>query len=235
MMEAIILAGGFGTRLRQVVSDVPKPMAPINKKPFLVYIFNWLNRYNVTHVVLAVGYKKEVIIDYFGKKYKNIDIDYSVEDTPLFTGGAIKKALNNCKEDNVFIINGDTFFDVNLQELLAQHINLSANFTISVKQMNNFDRYGIVKINEDKDVIGFEEKKYHEKGYINGGIYCIKRDLLNKIRKQAFSFEKDYMEKYYLKDLIKAYFSDNYFIDIGIPEDYLKAQSDFKNIFIEDK
>lgn len=230
-MEAIILAGGFGTRLKQVVSDVPKPMAPINEIPFLVYIFNWLNKYNVTHVVLAVGYKKEVIIDHFGKKYKNIDIDYSIEDTPLFTGGAIKQALNKCREDNIFIINGDTFFDVNLEELLAQHIKLNADFTISVKEMKDFDRYGIVKINENKEVIGFEEKKYHEKGYINGGIYCIKKDLLNKISKPTFSFEKDYMEKYYLKDDIKAYFSDSYFIDIGIPEDYSKAQIDFKNIF----
>ena len=93
--------------------------------------------------------------------------------------------------------------------------------------MKDFDRYGIVKINENKEIIGFEEKKYHAKGYINGGIYCIKKDLLNKISKQTFSFEKDYMEKYYLKDVIKAYFSDNYFIDIGIPEDYLKAQKHF--------
>lgn len=229
-MEAIILAGGFGTRLQKVVSDVPKPMAPINNTPFLVYIFNWLNKYNVTHVVLAVGYKKEIIINYFDNQYKNIKIDYSIEDTPLFTGGAIKKALDKCNEKNVFIINGDTYFDVNLNELIKQHNELKADFTISVKEMKEFNRYGTVKVNEKKQVIGFEEKRHYKQGYINGGIYCIKKNILDKVNKNVFSFEKEYMEQYYDKDNVYAFYSDGYFIDIGIPEDYKKAQIDFKDM-----
>lgn len=229
-MEAIILAGGFGTRLQKVVSDVPKPMAPINNIPFLVYILNWLNKYNVTHVVLAVGYKREIIINYFGNQYKNIKIDYSIENTPLFTGGAIKKALTRCSENNVFVINGDTYFDVNLYELIKQHNKLNADFTISVKEMNEFDRYGTVKINEKKQVIGFEEKRHYKQGYINGGIYCIKKNILDKIDKKAFSFEKEYMEQYYKRDKVYAFYSNGYFIDIGIPEDYEKAQIDFKGM-----
>lgn len=229
-MEAIILAGGFGTRLQKVISDVPKPMAPINNIPFLVYIFNWLYKYNVTHVVLAVGYKKEVIINYFGNQYKNIKINYSIENAPLFTGGAIKKALNQCNEKNVFIINGDTYFDVNLNELIKQHNELKADFTISVKDMREFNRYGTVKINENRQVIGFEEKRYYKQGYINGGIYCIKKNILDKIDKNSFSFEKEYMEQYYDKDRVYAFYSDGYFIDIGIPEDYKRAQIDFKDM-----
>lgn len=229
-MEAIILVGGFGTRLQKVVSDVPKPMAPINNIPFLVYILNWLNKYDVTHVVLAVGYKKEIIINYFGNQYKNIKIDYSIENTPLFTGGAIKKSLTRCSENDVFIINGDTYFDVNLDDLIKQHSKLNADFTISVKEMNEFDRYGTVKIDEKKQVIGFEEKRHYKQGYINGGIYCIKKNILDKINKKAFSFEKEYMEQYYDKDKIYAFCSNGYFIDIGIPEDYKKAQIDFKDM-----
>lgn len=229
-MEAIILAGGFGTRLQQVVSDVPKPMAPINNVPFLAYILNYLAKYNITHVVLAVGYKKDIIINYFGDKYKNMNIDYSIEDTPLLTGGAIKKAISKCKEKNIFIINGDTYFDVNLAKLMEQHLSTNANFTIAVKEMTDFNRYGTVKIDKYNRVIGFEEKKYYAQGYINGGIYCIKNNILEKIAKNAFSFEKDYMEKHYAIDKTLAFYSEGYFIDIGIPSDYQKAQNDFKNL-----
>ena len=116
-MEAIVLAGGLGTRLRSIVLDLPKPMAPIGDKPFLEYIFKYLKKSGVTRVVLSVGYKWKVIEEYFGSSFENIELVYSVENEPLGTGGAIKKAMTKIEGEKVYIINGDTFFDVNLNAL----------------------------------------------------------------------------------------------------------------------
>lgn len=227
-MEAIILAGGFGTRLQHIVKDVPKPMAPINNKPFLEYIIKNITNNGVEKIVLAVGYKKNSIINYFGDKYKNIVIKYSVEDTPLLTGGAIKKALKLTEERQIFVINGDTYFDVNLFAMLKMHERRNSEITIAAKKMDNFDRYGNIITKCDK-IINFEEKKYCKSGFINGGIYCINRACLDKIYLKSFSFEKDFLEKYYVKGNFYVYKSDGYFIDIGIPNDYFKAQKDFIN------
>ena len=218
-MEAIILAGGFGTRLKHVVSDVPKPMAPINNKPFLEYIFEDLNKKGVTNVVLAVGYMKEKIEEYFKYQYKNIEISYSEENSPLGTGGAIKKAVLKCREENIFIINGDTFYDVNLEKMRKFHIENKSSLTIAVKEMENFDRYGSLIIENNK-IIKFEEKKPMSKGKINGGIYLIKKNIFQGIEEESFSFEKEILENE--KTEKYAYESNGYFIDIGIPEDYYK-------------
>jgi len=148
-MEVIILAGGFGTRLNHIVPDVPKPMAPINEEPFLKYIFEYLLKNGVTHTVIAAGYKAECIQEYFGDEYKGIKISYSIEDMPLGTGGALKKAMDCCNEDDVFILNGDTYFDVDLIEMKVFHEKHSSKLTIAVKSLNNFDRYGSVIIKND--------------------------------------------------------------------------------------
>lgn len=222
-MEAIILAGGFGTRLSMVVSDVPKPMAPINGRPFLEYLLDDLNEKGINRVILAVGYKKEIIKSHFKKKYKNIDIIYSDEDIPLGTGGAIKKALILAKDENIFIINGDTFFDVDLKEMYQFHKKNSSKLTLAIKEMEKFDRYGSLILEGDK-IIKFEEKKCVDKGYINGGIYLIKKELLNKEEKESFSFEKDILENKKFQIEKYGYKSEGYFIDIGIPEDYYKFQ-----------
>lgn len=220
-MEAIVLAGGFGTRLSTVVSDVPKPMAPINDRPFLEYLLEDLNEKGINRVILAVGYKKEIIKSYFKEKYKNIDIIYSDEDIPLGTGGAIKKALTLAENENIFIINGDTFFDVNLKEMYQFHKKNSSKLTLAIKEMEKFDRYGSLVLDKDK-IIKFEEKKYNEKGYINGGIYLINKELLIEEKKENFSFEKEILENKNLKIKKYGYKSEGYFIDIGIPEDYYK-------------
>ena len=220
-MEAIVLAGGFGTRLSTVVSDVPKPMAPINGRPFLEYLLNDLSEKGINRVILAVGYKKEIIKSHFKEKYKNIDIIYSDEDIPLGTGGAIKKALILAKDENIFIINGDTFFDVDLKEMYQFHKKNSSKLTLAIKGMEKFDRYGSLILEEDR-IIKFEEKKYNDKGYINGGIYLINKELLNEKEKESFSFEKEILENENLKIEKYGYKSEGYFIDIGIPEDYYK-------------
>lgn len=226
-MEAIILAGGLGTRLSHVVKDVPKAMAMVAGIPFLCHILDNISKKGIDKVIMAVGYKKESIINYFGFRYNNIEIVYSYEDKPLFTGGAIKKALNLCIGENVFVINGDTFFDVNFYDLIKKYSDINFDIVVAVKKMNNFDRYGCIELLEDK-VIRFQEKQQTDIGIINGGIYYIKKNLLNNIREQKFSFEKDFMENK-IKDLnIYSYESNGYFIDIGIEEDYKKANEEFE-------
>lgn len=219
-MEAIVLAGGFGTRLRKVVSDVPKPMAPINGRPFLEYLLDELIKKGITKVIIAVGYKKELIKNYFHEKYKEIEIVYSEEDIPLGTGGAIKKALNLSKEKDVFVINGDTIFDVDIKEMYKFHQENNLFLTLAIKEMRNFDRYGSLILDGNK-IIKFEEKKYVEKGYINGGIYLLNREIL-KNNAEIFSFEKEILENKNCEIEKYGYKSEGYFIDIGIPEDYYK-------------
>lgn len=225
-MEAIVLAGGLGTRLRSVVSDLPKPMAPIGDKAFLEYILRYLQKNGITRAILSVGYKWETIKEYFGDRFENIELVYSVEDEPLGTGGAIKKAMSHIKSEQVYIINGDTFFDVELKSLALNH---ESKLILSLKHMTNFDRYGCVESDENNFVTTFTEKGFRESGNINGGIYLASKDIFDDYElNEKFSFE-EFMEKEFkdLKILVKVF--ENYFIDIGIPEDYKKAQSEIKN------
>ena len=226
-MEAIVLAGGFGTRLRHVVSDVPKPMAPINNRPFLQYILDLLKRNGVTRVVLATGYMSEVIENYFGNEYNGMELIYSVETTPLFTGGAIKKALQMCSDESVFVFNGDTFFDVDLKQMRNFHEKNNSVLTIAAKFMTDFERYGSLDITDNR-IWAFREKQKMTEGYINGGVYLMKKELLSGIAEEKFSFENDFMEKHTNIISIHAFPCDGYFIDIGIPEDYAKVQTDFQ-------
>lgn len=225
-MEAIVLAGGLGTRLRSVVSDLPKPMAPIGDKPFLEYILKYLQKNGVTKAILSVGYMWEIIKDYFGDRFENIELVYSVEDEPLGTGGAIKKAMTQVRNSQVYIINGDTFFDLDLKILSLED---NSKLILSLKQMINFDRYGCVESNDDNLVTAFTEKGYRESGNINGGIYLASKDIFDDYTlDEKFSFEEFMQENFKtLKAFVKVF--ENYFIDIGIPEDYEKAQNEIKN------
>lgn len=231
-MEAIILAGGFGTRLQSVVKDVPKPMAEVNDQPFLKYILDFVIKNNITKVVLAVSYKYEIITDYFANHYKDLEIEYSIEKDALGTGGAIRQALDKVNGDKVFVLNGDTFFNIEFANMLQIHNQCKSDITIALKEMTNFDRYGSVKINNSHQVISFEEKMFIEKGYINGGIYLLNKTVFDQFQlNQNFSFES-FLEKNVLDLNISASIeADSYFIDIGIPEDYKKANKDFKDLF----
>lgn len=228
MKEAVILAGGFGTRLQSVVEDLPKPMAPINDKPFLEILLNYLAKQGFNHIILSVGYKYQSIQKHFGPLFKNMAIDYFVEDHPLGTGGAIKAALTLAKSEDVFIFNGDTFFDIPLDKFFDFHIK-KGSLTIGLKEMENFDRYGTVSIAKDGRITGFGEKQYREKGYINGGIYLMKSNFFDSYPvEEKFSFEKDIMEQYFASRDFYGKVFNNYFIDIGIPEDYERAQTELK-------
>lgn len=229
-MVAIILAGGFGTRLKSVVSNVPKPMAEINGNPFMEYILQYLIKHNIKKVVMSVGYKHEVISNYFGSEYKGISIFYVIEDTPLGTGGAIKKCLPMVDGNNTFVINGDSFFNVDLDVLYSNYKADPALCSLSLKKMRKFERYGSVEIDSLGNIKDFIEKKYKSSGYINGGVYLVSTSLFNGYNlPENFSFESFIQENF--KDLCATgYEFDEYFIDIGIPEDYIKAQTDFPKL-----
>ena len=218
-MEVIILAGGLGTRLRSVVTEVPKCMAPVAGKPFLGWLLEWLARYPVTRVILSVGYKREVIQEYVDARDWPFQTDYAIEDTPLGTGGGIRLALSHCTEDRVFVLNGDTFFNADLERLV-----FSAPITVALKPMRDFDRYGAVEMTGPL-VTAFREKAPCREGLINGGVYAIDRSRLNlSALPEKFSFEKEVLEPLSLKGEVAGQVSDGYFIDIGIPEDYARAQ-----------
>jgi D-glycero-alpha-D-manno-heptose 1-phosphate guanylyltransferase len=220
--EAIVLAGGFGTRLQSVVQDVPKPMADINGKPFLYYLLKYLSEQGIKKVVLSVGYKHELIKDFFGEHYLQMDIKYAIEDEPLGTGGAIKLALDHIDKDLCFVLNGDTYFDLNL-------IDLERNGTdcvLASKEMNNFDRYGSLELTASDVITNFNEKKFCESGWINGGVYCIHKNLFSSISKTSFSFEEEVLTPLSRTGQLIAVKSKGYFMDIGIPEDYAQFQKD---------
>lgn len=242
-MDVIILAGGLGTRLRSVVSEVPKCMAPVNGKPFLHYLLAALSeyqvdkchveKYRVEKVVLSVGYRHEYIVDWLvehGWEFP-LSFDLAVEETPLGTGGGIRLALGKCQSDAVCVINGDTFFNVDLEQLLMTHQQSGRVLTMAVKHLQNFDRYGTVRFDEHGAVTGFNEKRFCEDGYINAGVYMLSDKNLLKDMPEKFSFEKDFLEPKAEEGLVQAFVSDGYFIDIGIPQDYAKANEDFKDFW----
>ena len=227
--EAIILAGGLGTRLRSVVSGLPKCMAPVSGKPFLYFVIEQLKRNGIRKFIFSLGYKHEMIEEWLRDQYPELAIECSVEEEPLGTGGAIKLACNQASEENVLVLNGDTFFNIDLQLLADFHKANHSDCTLSLKPMMHFDRYGVVELDKEHRVTSFKEKRYYEEGFINGGIYALEvKHFLREELPPKFSFEKDYMEQYFTKRNMFGLVQDEYFIDIGIPEDYERAQEELR-------
>jgi len=272
-MEVIILCGGLGTRLRGVVHDIPKCLAPIAGKPFLGYLLDWLGRYSVNHVVFSVGYLREQVIDFVRSREWPFSYDFAQEDSPLGTGGGIRLALGYCRENQVFVVNGDTFYPVDLERMPFVY-----PVTLALKPMKDFDRYGAVSLQGESDgpasdgnyfscscsknqfpsdndnserpasaenyfscgcsknqfpsdstmptrINAFQEKQYCAEGLINGGVYAIDRSRLDlSSLPEKFSFEKDVLEPGVVIGQIGGWVSNAYFIDIGIPEDFERAQ-----------
>lgn len=230
--EAIILAGGLGTRLKEVVPDAPKSMALINGRPFLEYQLDYLDRWGLRRVILSVGYGKEKIQDHFGGQYKSLQIAYSVEEEPLGTGGAIITALQHVEGLSVFIFNGDTYFDVNLQRLDDFRRIKEADICLAMRFEIDPARFGMLEFDNNNRIIRFYEKPDGiEEGYINGGVYIVRKDFLLRFGlPEKFSFEKEFLQKYYQTEEIYGMRCFSYFRDIGIPEDYQKAIDEFKRL-----
>lgn len=232
-MQAIILAGGFGTRLQTVVKEVPKPLAPISGKPFLFWLVTYLQQQGVTNFIFSLGYLHQQVEDFLNEEFPNLKYDCVVEKEPLGTGGAIKLCLNKVVEKDVIIINGDTFFNLNIKDFFAFYQKTKSNCTIALTPMSNFDRYGSVTLNEQNIVEHFNEKKYCTQGFINTGILALDKHIfLEKTQHlpQNFSYEKDFLEPNISQIKVTGYIAAGYFIDIGIPEDYYQADRELKNI-----
>jgi len=228
---AIILAGGMGTRLKSIISDLPKPMAPIMNVPFLTYQLNYLKYFGIKKVIFSVGYLSEKIIAHYNQSFENISIEYSIEKNPLGTGGGIRMAMSNLNEDLVLILNGDSFFDLDLEQFYNLHLEQKSDFSLALRYVNNSERYGNIEFNSSNQITSFIEKnQLNQSGYINAGVYILSKKLYlqNTNSNINFSIEKDFFEKQLNQLIIKGFEFKDYFIDIGIPEDYLKAQDDFK-------
>lgn len=244
LREAVILAGGFGTRLSHVLGNVPKPMAPVYGKPFICYILDKLIEHGITHVVLATGHLHEQIESYFANGYRGLTITISNETTPLFTGGAILQAAQYITGDHFIAINGDTLFDADLTQLSRFHLDHNADLSIVLRRVEDTSRYGSVVVGKDNTIVAFREKQQSQgAGLINGGIYAISKSwLLSLNMPKQFSFEKEILERdkghstrNKGQSTMYGVTSDGYFIDIGIPDDYYRACREFADLFPKDE
>ena len=236
-MQAIILAGGFGTRLQTVVKEVPKPLAPISGKPFLFWLVTYLQQQGITNFIFSLGYLHQQVEDFLKEEFPNLQYDCVVENEPLGTGGAIKYCLSKSIEKDIIIINGDTFFGLNIKNFIKFYQDTKSDCCIALTPMKSFDRYGSVTIDEQNIIHQFNEKKYCEDGFINTGILALNKNIFLEKTKhfpQNFSYEKDFLEPNILSIKVTGYIANGYFIDIGIPEDYYKADREMKTIIVSD-
>ncbi len=224
-MHALILAGGFGTRLRSAVPDVPKPLAPIKGRTFLDWLIEALVWYGATGVTLSVHYEWEKIRDHFEENRPPVPLNLAIEKTPLGTGGGMKFALKECPQDSpVMVLNGDSFARIDYRALYRDHAKSGLPLTMVLRQMEDTGRYGRVE-EEDGVITSFEDGKPGRAGLINAGIYVLDPKLFSDTKlPAAFSFEKDFLPKRLEKIQPAAFITDDYFIDIGIPEDYERVR-----------
>ncbi|MCX7218014.1 MAG: nucleotidyltransferase family protein [Burkholderiales bacterium] len=223
-MEAIVLAGGFGTRLRGVVPDLPKPMAPVAGRPFLEIVLSFLSKKGFTRIVLSLGFMAEKISTHFGNNYLGMEIVYEVEATPLGTGGAIRAALTQCLSDHVYVFNGDTYLDLEVNELESSW-KANQNPLIVVREVLDTSRFGRVNM-VDGRIDAFLEKGMSGSGLINAGCYVLPKDALNSFELgHPFSIETDFFIKTLKDSYFEGFVTQGKFIDIGVPEDYMLAQT----------
>lgn len=225
-MEAIILAGGFGTRLSSRLTDVPKSMALVAGRPFLQILLDQLAACGCSRVILSVGYRREVILDAFRESYKGMPLCYAIEEAPLGTGGAIRLSLAQVEEESAMVVNGDTYLDLDCAKMFSLHGRAGGAMTMAVTYVEEMARYGGVLI-ESERVVGFIEKGRAGPGWINAGAYVLSRNFpWPKGLPPRFSFENDVLVPFVESLRPTAFRHDGYFLDIGIPEDLDRAQNE---------
>lgn len=224
-MDAVILAGGLGTRLAATVPHLPKALAPIQGVPFLQLLFEQLAKSQIiSKVVLALGYKADAIEHFLSTQSHPFQIALSIESSPLGTGGAVLHALNQTKTDTLLVLNGDSYFDLSLASFLAFHQMKQAPASIASREMEDVSRYGAIEMDAQQRVISFFEKSpLLKRGWINGGLYLIQRDLLSPFPPASYSLENDFLPEFVKKGLF-AYPDAGTFIDIGTQSSYFEAQ-----------
>lgn len=227
--EAIILAGGLGTRLRSVVSDVPKCMATVAGVPFLEHVIRHYHQQGITRFIFSLGYKHHIIEQFLEENHPELNYSCSIEEEPLGTGGAILQSAGLALQNDVLVLNGDTLFAIDLNQLATVHQQKESTCTLSLKPMVDSDRYGVVDTDANSRITSFLEKKWYAESNINGGVYALNLSNFTALPfPRVFSFEKEYLEQYYKQHRMYGVVQDRYFIDIGIPADYERAQEELK-------
>lgn len=228
--EAIILAGGLGTRLQAAVPNLPKCMAPVAGQPFINHVIGYLQKAGIQRFIFSLGYKGEQIQKHIQENFSDIEAIFVTEAVPLGTGGAIQLAGKQASSKDVAIVNGDTLFKVDFASLASLHHSKEAACTIALKPIQQSERYGCVTADTTGRITQFIEKKGQGATLINGGVYILNMPLFLQVPLAApFSFEKNYLEAFYLQQKIYGQVQDAYFIDIGVPEDYERAEEELNN------
>jgi D-glycero-alpha-D-manno-heptose 1-phosphate guanylyltransferase len=229
-MEAIILAGGLGTRLASKLDGIPKAMAPICGRPFLEILLNKLKHAGCNRILLSVGHLHATIQNHFGASFRGMPLDYVIEDVPLGTGGAIREALQAAREEFVLVLNGDTFLQVDYGDLLQTHAAKRPALTMAIAHQPNIARYGGVLVKEGR-IVGYEEKGRSDPGWINAGVYVLPKEVpWPSALPEKFSFEVDFLVPQTARLAPAAYIVDGFFLDIGIPEDLDRAQRELAGL-----
>jgi D-glycero-alpha-D-manno-heptose 1-phosphate guanylyltransferase len=229
MMEAIVLAGGFGTRLRAIVPDVPKPMAPVAGRPFLEILLTSLAQKGYRRVVLSLGFLADTVVRHFGQQYAGMELVYEIEGEPLGTGGAIRAALARCQGEQVCVFNGDTYLDLEVDALQALW-QARREPVIVARAVDDTARYGRLHVSDGR-VRRFAEKGEAGPGLINAGCYLLPRTILDGFPAgQAFSFETEFLMKAVSERDFSVFVSQGQFIDIGVPDDYARAQTELAGV-----
>jgi NDP-sugar pyrophosphorylase family protein len=223
-LAAVILAGGRGTRLQAVVSDRPKPLAPVAGRPFLAYLLDQVVDAGVGRIVLSTGYLAEQFADVIGTTYRGVEIAYAQEDQPLGTGGAIRFANQRANADHLLVMNGDSYCDADLRAYFAWHRAGGHDGSLMLVKVDDASRFGTVEIAADGQIKAFLEKRPDPvPGYINAGVYLLHKKLLEQLPEGASSIERDAFPAWIKQYLVKGWVTDGAFIDIGIPSDYERS------------
>jgi D-glycero-alpha-D-manno-heptose 1-phosphate guanylyltransferase len=222
--EAVVLAGGLGTRLQSAVPDLPKPMAPVANRPFLAWLLDSLAARHIRRVILSVGYRHEAIVEFFGRRYGSLAVDYAIETEPLGTGGGAARALALVDGTEAVMMNGDTFQEVDARAMAAAyHARDDAAMVMGVREVADASRYGQLSITGNR-VQGFSTRG-RGGGFINSGVYVVPRTLFDRFpMPERFSFEHDFLEARIEALRPVAFPCRGAFIDIGVPASYREAQ-----------
>jgi D-glycero-alpha-D-manno-heptose 1-phosphate guanylyltransferase len=227
MRDAILLAGGLGTRLAKVSGGRPKPLLEIAGRPFVEYVLDLIAEAGCARVVMAVAYRWEMLRDRLGDTYRGLRLTWSVEDEPLGTGGAVRLGFETLGLERAVVLNADTLFCIDLGELVRRHVAAHTQATLALRAVEDVSRFGAVELDDDQRIVAFHEKGKQGPGLINGGIYVLERSIFNLCSlPPVFSLERDLFQAELARLRPLGVPSKGYFIDIGTPDDLSRARSE---------
>jgi D-glycero-alpha-D-manno-heptose 1-phosphate guanylyltransferase len=226
-VDMVILCGGLGTRLRSTIGESQKTMATVGEEPFLNFVLRYLKAQGFYRIILAIGYQADQVEQYYRKNNLGLEIEFSREETPLGTGGAIKNAQRHVKSQPFFAMNGDCFSPLAYQDFLNFHLARKSSATLSVVKIADSRDYGTISLGAHDAILGFEEKKdVAGGGLVNVGAYCFNKEILAMMPSGKFSIERDFFPLLpaQLQERFCGFVVETEFLDIGTPDRYSKAE-----------